>query len=51
MNNKFLAKQLKDDPEFVEYQDVIAVILDKERFYTKDEANKEIQKILSKEVD
>ena len=51
MNNMFLAKQLKDDPEFIEYQDVIKVILDENQFYSKDQARQEIKKFLSKEVD
>lgn len=51
MNNKFLPKQLKQHPDFVEYQDVIAVILDPNKFYTLGQAMAEIKKFLNKEVD
>lgn len=51
MNNEFLAKQLKQDPDFVDYQDIINVILDPNKFYTKDQAMQEIIKFLNKEVD
>lgn len=51
MNNKYLPKQLRSHPDFIEYQDVIAVFFDEDQFYTMDEAKALIQKILHKEVD
>lgn len=51
METKFLPKQLKQHPDFVEYQDLIEVVLDPDKFYTLKEANTELNKVLIKEVD
>ena len=51
MSGKFLPKQLKEHPDYIDYQDLIEVVLDPNKFYTKSEALSEINKVLSKEVD
>lgn len=50
MTNKFLPKQLKNHPDFVEYQDVITICLDEDKFYSIEEAKKIIRDLLNKEV-
>lgn len=48
---KYLPEQLKKHPDFIDRQDAIAVILDPNKFYTLAEADYELNKELSREVD
>ena len=51
MKSKYLPKQLKQHPDFVEYQDVIAIALDQNKFYALGQAMAELKKFLNREVD
>lgn len=37
MESRFKAEQLKQDPEFIDDQDIISVVADPDKLYTKSE--------------
>lgn len=51
MSEKFLPRQLKEHPDFVEYRDAIDVFLDPEQLYSIEEAHSELEEELNREVD
>lgn len=51
MEKKFQLRQLVESEQFMDHQDVLSVVLDPKRLYTKAEAQQILNRILTKEVD
>lgn len=53
METKFTPEQLKNSPEFADFQDVISVVLDPNELYTKNELRRALNaysQIIDREV-
>lgn len=46
MEDRFSKEQLKTSPDFLDYQDVIEVVLDKDTLYSKKECKAKLDKFL-----